>query len=651
VTTVGHVHWRRSVQAILDVAAWLAGFALAMLLRSEFRPSEVTWTIVVAVGAFAGFFHVAIGSFVRLYRGRFAYGSFDEVLGVARTVLLVTVGVELVVLLPAPDLLPASRPIMSGCLALILMLALRYTVRLVAEAQRRPSDTAEPVIVLGAGDAGRQLIRSIQQNRNSPYRVAAVLDDDPELHQLQVCGIRVGGGRDHLASAAHETGSRIIVVALPQATAALLRSVHDQATGLGLRVKVLPSLSDLPDGAVTVFDVRDINEEDLLGRSAVHTDLTEIGQFLHGKRVLITGAGGSIGSELARQVHAFEPAALGLLDRDENGLHRTQLSIEHRALLDDDNTILASIRDPQRMVEVFEAFKPDIVFHAAALKHLPLLEKYPAEATKTNVFGTLNVLRAAQAAGVTVFVNISTDKAANPINVLGYSKRITERLTAAVGEECEGTYVSVRFGNVLGSQGSVLHSFAAQIADGGPVTVTHPDVTRFFMTIPEAVLLLLQAAAIGEDGEVLVLDMGESVRIADVAEYLIRLSGREIGLLFTGLRPGEKLDEDLFGAGETDLRPNHPLVSQTRVPCLAPAILELLDVCAPEQDLRSRLRIVASQSTSERQRDSGRRVTSDQGASPGPTAGRGRQLSPGTTPRTPRRTRRAGVQAEPAPRQ
>ena len=305
--------------------------------------------------------------------------------------------------------------------------------------------------------------------------------------------------------------------------------------------------------------------------------------------MLITGAGGSIGSELARQVHRFEPSALGLLDRDENGLHATQLSIQHRALLDDENTILASIRDPQRMREVFEAFQPDIVFHAAALKHLPLLEKFPAEAAKTNVFGTLNVLEAARAVGVNVFVNISTDKAADPISVLGYSKRITERLTAAIGAESEGTYVSVRFGNVLGSHGSVLHSFAAQIADGGPVTVTHPDVTRYFMTIPEAVQLVLQAAAVGDDGEVLVLDMGEPVRIADVAEYLIAQSGQEIPILFTGLRPGEKLDEDLLGTGECDVRPSHPLISQVPVPPLWPSMLERLDLFEDHEEMRGEL--------------------------------------------------------------
>ena len=584
---------RRTLQAVIDVAFWFLAFLVATGLRETIGAYAVPWAAVIFISAMAGILQIAIGSFVRLYRGRFHYGSFEEVRGVTETVLAVTLVLAFLTLL-RPFGVPASRPIVAGGLALIFMLALRYSLRLVGEVRIHPSDEADPIIVLGAGEAGRQLVRSIQHDPQSPYRVVAVLDDDPTTRNLELSGIHVMGGREALAEVAASTGARVIVVALPGAEAAFLRHLHNQTHELGLVLKVVPTLANIPDGKVDVFSIRDINEEDLLGRRAIHTDLTEIGQFLHGKRVLITGAGGSIGSELARQVHRFEPAALGLLDRDENGLHATQLSIQHRALLDDENTILASIRDPQRMREVFECFKPDIVFHAAALKHLPLLEKFPGEAAKTNVFGTLNVLEAAQESGVNVFVNISTDKAADPISVLGYSKRITERLTAAVGAESEGTYVSVRFGNVLGSHGSVLHSFAAQIADGGPVTVTHPDVTRYFMTIPEAVQLVLQAAAVGDDGEVLVLDMGEPVRIADVAQYLIAQSGQEIPILFTGLRPGEKLEEDLLGTGERDVRPSHPLISQVPVAPLWPSMLERLDSTATRSEVRAEIAHLAA---------------------------------------------------------
>jgi FlaA1/EpsC-like NDP-sugar epimerase len=579
----------RLLQAAFDIAAWYAAYASVAILRAEFDASRVAWGTTLLLASVAALLQILVGTAVRLYRGRFAYGSFEEVLGVTQTVAVTTLVVECLVLV-VPGLVSPSRPIVAGVFAVTFMLGLRYSIRLVNEFVRHPSDTALPVVVFGAGEAGRQLIRSIQHDASSRFRVVAILDDDKSLQRLEIAGIRVAGKRDALARVVEETGAARLIIALPNADAALMRELDGQATALGLRTMVLPALAELPDGVVSVFSLRDISEEDLLGRRAIHTDLTEIGQLLYGKRVLITGAGGSIGSELARQVHKFEPAALGLLDRDENGLHSTQLSIYHRALLDDENTILASIRDPQRIREVFEAFRPDIVFHAAALKHLPLLEKFPGEAAKTNVFGTLHVLEAAQAAGVGVFVNISTDKAADPISVLGFSKRITERLTAAVGHESEGTYVSVRFGNVLGSHGSVLHSFAAQIADGGPVTVTHPDVTRYFMTIPEAVQLVLQAAAVGEDGEVLVLDMGEPVRIADVAEYLIAQAGQDIGILFTGLRAGEKLEEDLLGSGECDVRPRHELISQVAVSPLWPSMLDRLDHCSHEHEMRAGLR-------------------------------------------------------------
>ena len=276
----------------------------------------------------------------------------------------------------------------------------------------------------------------------------------------------------------------------------------------------------------------------------------------------MTGAGGSIGSELCRQLVRFSPAEIIMLDRDESALHEVQLSIYGRALLDTPQTVLADLRDERAISELFETRKPQVVFHAAALKHLPLLERYPNEAYQTNVLGTATMLNAAQRAGVEVFINISTDKAANPISVLGFSKRIAERLTAEFAfRSGPGKYISVRFGNVLGSRGSVLTSFKDQIAKGGPVTVTHRGVTRYFMTISEAVQLVIQAGAIGSTGEVLVLDMGKPVNIYDVAEQLVRNSGKPITIDVVGLRVGEKVHEELFGKGEIDERPLHPLIS------------------------------------------------------------------------------------------
>jgi FlaA1/EpsC-like NDP-sugar epimerase len=332
---------------------------------------------------------------------------------------------------------------------------------------------------------------------------------------------------------------------------------------------VLPGVGEvLGRRDISIRDVRDIDVQDLLGRGAVETDLASIAGYVTGRRVLVTGAGGSIGSELCRQLHTYGPAELIMLDRDESALHAVQLAIHGKALLDSTDVVLADIRDRSAIDRVFLDRKPDVVFHAAALKHLPMLEQYPSEAVKTNVLGTANVLEAATMVGVERFVNISTDKAADPTSVLGYSKRVAERLTAAVAGDNPGCYLSVRFGNVLGSRGSVLTSFASQIANGGPVTVTHPEVTRYFMTVQEAVQLVIQAAAIGDDGEVLILDMGEPVRILDVAKQLIAQSGADADIVFTGLRDGEKLHEHLYGSGETGDRPEHPLVSHVSVPRL-----------------------------------------------------------------------------------
>jgi FlaA1/EpsC-like NDP-sugar epimerase len=333
----------------------------------------------------------------------------------------------------------------------------------------------------------------------------------------------------------------------------------------------------------------DVRVDDLLGRRQIETDLDLIAGYLTGKRVLVTGAGGSIGSELCRQLDRLAPAELMMLDRDESALHAVQLSLRGQGLLDDPELILADLRDAETIRAVFAERRPQVVFHAAALKHLPLLERHPGEAVKSNIWGTQTLLCAAAANGVETFVNISTDKAANPASVLGYSKRITERLTAHAGMTSDGTFLNVRFGNVLGSRGSVLTAFSAQIAAGGPITVTHPEVTRYFMTVQEAVQLVIHAAAIGRDGEALVLEMGEPVRITDVARQLAAQSSASVDIVYTGLRPGEKLHEELFGDGELDVRPLHPLISHVDVPALDPASVRSLDPYGPCEELVAEL--------------------------------------------------------------
>jgi FlaA1/EpsC-like NDP-sugar epimerase len=420
-------------------------------------------------------------------------------------------------------------------------------------------------------------VHSLLTQPDAEYRPVAMLDDDPDKRRLRVFGVPVLGDRFAMAQAAITTGATVLVIAIARASGTAIRDLTAEAEQCGLLPKVVPSIAELLSGVERIEGVRDPRITDLLGRRPVQTDVASVAGHFAGKRILVTGAGGSIGSELCRQLQRFRPAELIMLDRDESGLHAVQLDLHGRALLESDGSVLADIRDQRRIWQVFEQFRPQIVFHAAALKHLPLLERYPAEALKTNVWGTCTVLEAAAAYGVESFVNISTDKAADPVSVLGYSKRAAERLTAHMARRAAGTYLSVRFGNVLGSRGSVLTALSAQVAAGGPVTVTHPEVTRYFMTADEAVQLVLQAAVIGRDGEVLVLDMGEQIRIADMARRLVATVPRQVDIVYTGLRRGEKLAEDLLGEGEQDERPYHPLIRHVPVAPLSPEAVLSLD--------------------------------------------------------------------------
>jgi FlaA1/EpsC-like NDP-sugar epimerase len=475
------------------------------------------------------------------------------------------------------DAFPRSAIVAGGILGLFFTAASRYTWRLVREQLRRPSaQTAKKILVYGAGEGGIQIVSTMLRNPNSTYLPVGFLDDNTSTHRLRISGVPVLGGKESIRKAAARTGAKSLLIAIPSADSDVVSEIAQLARQANLEVKILPPVQSLDERQVDATDIRDLTDEDLLGRRRVKINLDEISQYLVNRRVLVTGAGGSIGSELCRQLVRFNPAEIIMLDRDESALHEVQLSIYGRALLDTPQTVLADLRDERAINEIFETRKPQVVFHAAALKHLPLLERYPHEAYQTNVLGTLTMLKAAQRAGVEVFVNISTDKAANPISVLGYSKRIAERLTADFAfSSGGGKYISVRFGNVLGSRGSVLMSFRDQIAKGGPVTVTHRGVTRYFMTISEAVQLVIQAGAIGSTGEILVLDMGKPVNIHEVAEQLVRNSGKPIKIEVVGLRVGEKVHEELFGAGELDERPRHPLISHVTAKSIDQASLTI----------------------------------------------------------------------------
>jgi FlaA1/EpsC-like NDP-sugar epimerase len=494
----------------------------------------------------------------------------------------------------AASALGAALAVIATPLALLGALAGRLLWRYRHEQDTlHRSVTSAPLIVFGAGEGGYQIVRAMLRKADCPYRPVAILDDDPRKRHLRLMGVPVEGGRGSLADIAKRTGATLLLIAIPSAAADLIRDLTDLATKAGLQVKVLPGVSKLIDGRVGVIDIRDLHLEDVVGRRPVGPELEQLCRYVQGKRVLVTGAGGSIGSELCRALVLHQPAQLLKLDRDESALHALQLSLEGHGLLCSADLLLADLRDASTMQRIFAAHRPHIVFHAAALKHLSLLEQYPAEAVQTNVRGTLTVLEAAAAVGVERFVNISTDKAAAPVSVLGYSKRITERLTAAVAGTAPGAYVSVRFGNVLGSRGSVLTTFAAQVADGGPVTITHPDVTRYFMTVHEAVRLVLAAGGVGRSGEVLVLDMGQPARIADVAARVAASARRSVEIVYTGLRPGEKLHEVLFGPDEVAVALSHRLISHVPVPPLAPGAISQLDPQLPHSVLVSTLRELA----------------------------------------------------------
>ncbi|WP_250035445.1 polysaccharide biosynthesis protein [Paractinoplanes maris] len=454
----------------------------------------------------------------------------------------------------------------------------------------------ERAVLFGGGSAARTLLHSMIFDARSRFDPVGVLDDDPALRGERLAGVAVIGSRADLAAVVERTRATAVIFTIGNAEGSLVRRIRALALAAGVRFLVVPETSELLGHELGAQDIREVRITDLLGRHRIATDAGAIAAGLRGKRVLVTGAGGEIGSELCRQIHRFEPAELIMLDHDEAALQAVQLSVDPRAELHDPSVVLADVRDAGRVREVFRTREPEVVFHAAALHHQPLLERHPGEAVKTNVLGTLALLEAS--AGVELFVNVSTAKAADPVSVLGYTKRITERLTAGFDQRWPGRFVSVRFGNALGARGSVLTTFAAQIADGGPITVTHPEVTRYLMTTQEAVTLLLQAAAIGDGGEALVLQLGEPVRIADLARDMAELSGRPIDIVHTGLRPGEKLGETLFGPGEADLRPRHPLIAHVPVPVLDPSLVRgpeaqwdagaLADLCAtPSEQTRA----------------------------------------------------------------
>lgn len=494
----------------------------------------------------------------RLYHRVWTYASTGELIAIIIAISAGTAGVFILsFFIQTP--LPRSVVLMSWAFNILIIGGSRFAWRMYVQTKKTNGHNSgnkkekKKALIVGAGDAGVMVAREMQNHDNGLVPVGFV-DDDIKKHGMTILGIPVLGCRDRLPAIIKKHSVNEIIIAMPSVPGEIIRQTVETCKSANVELKILPGIYQIIDGKVTVSNLRTVQVEDLLGRDPVRVNMREIAGYLKGRTVMVTGAGGSIGSELCRQVAVFGPSRLIVLGHGENSIHNIVMELRE---LHNDLTIeieIADVRDKQKIGSIFELYKPSVVFHAAAHKHVPLMELHPDEAVKTNVFGTRNVAEAADRVGTDIFVMISTDKAVNPSSVMGATKRLAELVVQHLNKMSRTTFTAVRFGNVLGSNGSVVPTFKRQILRGGPVTVTHPEMKRYFMTIPEAVQLVIQAGAMAEGGEVFILDMGEPVKIVDLARLMITLSGLEPGkdieIKFSGVRPGEKLFEELLTAEE-----------------------------------------------------------------------------------------------------
>ncbi|WP_174734434.1 polysaccharide biosynthesis protein [Mesobacillus harenae] len=429
----------------------------------------------------------------------------------------------------------------------------------------KKNDHKKRTLIIGAGSAGTMVARQLLKSAESETIPIGFIDDNSKKHHLDILGVPVIGGINKIEKAVNDLNVENIIIAIPSLSKKGLNTIFKECAKTKAKTQILPMLEDLVTGKVSVNQFRDVQVEDLLGRETVELDLESISEYLTGKVILVTGAGGSIGSEICRQISQFQPKQLILLGHGENSIYAIELDLKdrYRDLNIEFITEIADLQDEKKMMSVMDRYRPDVVYHAAAHKHVPLMERNPEEAIKNNIIGTRNAAKAASLHGVNTFVMISTDKAVNPTSVMGASKKLAEMIVQNMDKMSQTKFVAVRFGNVLGSRGSVIPLFKKQIENGGPVTVTHPDMIRYFMTIPEASRLVIQAGALANGGEIFVLDMGEPVKIVDLAANLIKLSGNsieEIGIDFSGIRPGEKLFEELLNANEVHEQQVYPKI-------------------------------------------------------------------------------------------
>ena len=549
--------YRRTALIIYDILSVTASSFLAILLRYDMQLDEIPDQFLLPIRNFLPVnILLTLGVFYlfRLYHSLWAFAGENEMqnLVVACFLSALASGLGLHLFRVSGKPVPDSYYFMYLFLLISFMFVSRFSYRFLRSRKHRMANRKNniSVMIIGAGEAGNALIKEIVTSNYSTMVIRCIIDDDKQKWGQFIQGIKVVGGRDKIIESADVYDVDEIFVAIPSASRTAIRDILDLCKETNCKLRSLPGMYQLVNGEVSVSKLRDVEVEDLLGREPIRVDLDSILGYVQNKAVLVTGGGGSIGSELCRQISSHKPSHLIIVDIYENSAYDIQQELTVRYPNLKMTVLIASVRNTKRMNSIFETYRPDIVYHAAAHKHVPLMEESPNEAIKNNVFGTWKTAQAAALYGTKKFVMISTDKAVNPTNIMGASKRICEMIIQTYNKHYDTEFVAVRFGNVLGSNGSVIPLFKKQIAAGGPVTVTHPDIIRYFMTIPEAVSLVLQAGVYARGGEIFVLDMGEPVKILDLARNLIRLSGYKVGedirIEFTGLRPGEKLYEELL---------------------------------------------------------------------------------------------------------
>ena len=544
---------------LTDIVMYIFCSFFAIYMRYEFRFNDIDKKFLNSMVKYTPaniMIILLLFLFFKLYSSIWKYASVTEMVNIILACMMYFL-IEIIQILFFEYQVPRSHPFMCSSMLLIATIGTRFGYRLLRSVRHRSfekSDKKARTMIIGAGQAGAMLLKEINTSAYTHYNVICFIDDDKRKHGRYLSGVKIAGDRNDIVRLAEEYRIERIIVAMPSADNKVIRDILNICAQTGCKLKKIPGIYQLVNGNVTVNDIKNVEIEDLLGREQIKVDLDEIMGYVKNKTVLVTGGGGSIGSELCRQIAGHNPKQLVIVDIYENNAYDIQQELIKKYSELDLVVLIASVRNTHRMNQIFAKYRPDIVYHAAAHKHVPLMEASPNEAIKNNVFGTYKTALAAAKYKTKKFVLISTDKAVNPTNIMGASKRICEKIIQMLNKDYPDTnFVAVRFGNVLGSNGSVIPLFKRQIKEGGPVTVTDPKIIRYFMTIPEAVSLVLQAGVYAKGGEIFVLDMGEPVKILDLAKNLIRLSGYtedEIEIKFTGLRPGEKLYEELLMSEE-----------------------------------------------------------------------------------------------------